>query len=67
MGICCMTQGAQIGAEGWDGERDGREVQEGGEMHISMADSCWYMTENHKNAVKQLSLNLKLLKMHAKY
>ena len=35
-----MTQGAQIGAEGWDGERDGREVQEGGEMHISMADSC---------------------------
>ena len=19
MGICCMTQGAQIGAEGWDG------------------------------------------------
>ena len=26
--------------EGWDGEGDGREVQEGGDICIPMADSC---------------------------
>ena len=26
--------------EGWEGERDGREVQEGGNICIPMADSC---------------------------
>ena len=26
--------------EGWDGERSGREVKEGGDICISMADSC---------------------------
>ena len=26
--------------EGWDGEGDGREVQKGGDICISMADSC---------------------------
>ena len=26
--------------EGWDGEEGGREVQEGGDMGIPMADSC---------------------------
>ena len=26
--------------EGWDGERDRREVPEGGNMGISMDDSC---------------------------
>ena len=26
--------------EGWDGEGDGREVQKGGDIRISMADSC---------------------------
>ena len=44
MGICCMTQGTQTGplrqAEGWGGERDGREVWEGGDKGIPMADSC---------------------------
>ena len=34
--------------EGWDGDGDGREVREGGDMGVPMADSCWYMTENHK-------------------
>ena len=52
MGICCMTQGTQTGAlwqaEGWDGEGDGREVQEEGDMGISMADSPWCMRESHK-------------------
>ena len=26
--------------EGWDGEREGREVQEGGDTCIPMSDSC---------------------------
>ena len=44
MGICCMTQGTQTGdlwqPRGWDGEAEGREVQEGGDMSVPMADSC---------------------------
>ena len=44
MGICCMTQRIQTKAdnnlEEWDGEGGGREVQEGGDMGVSMADSC---------------------------
>ena len=35
-----VKQGLYINLEGWDGERDGREVQEGGDTCISMADSC---------------------------
>ena len=31
--------------EGWDGVGGGREVREGGDMCIPMADSCWYMAE----------------------
>ena len=30
---------------GWDGEDGGRKVQEGGDIGISMADSCWCMAE----------------------
>ena len=44
MGIFCVFQETQTGAcislEGWDGEGDGREVQEGGDIGIPMADSC---------------------------
>ena len=29
-----------INLEEWDGERDGREVQEGGDIYIPMAESC---------------------------
>ena len=42
------SSGALQQAEGWDGEGDRREVQEGGDMGIPMSDSSWYMTENHK-------------------
>ena len=39
-----MAQETQTGAlfnlEGWDGEGDGREVQNGGDMCTSMPDSC---------------------------
>ena len=38
-----MSQETQTGLcinlEGWDGERDGREVQEGGDICMPMADS----------------------------
>ena len=44
MGICCMAQETQTGApyqpKGWDGEGNGRELQKGGDICISMADSC---------------------------
>ena len=44
MGICSMTQGTQTGVlwqpKGWDGEGGGREVQEGGDICIPLADSC---------------------------
>ena len=44
MGIFCMTQGTQTGAlgpaKGCGGEGDGREVQEGGDTGVPMADSC---------------------------
>ena len=51
MGICCMAQKTQTGAlyqpRGvvWGG--DGREVRKGGDTCISMADSCWGLTENN--------------------
>ena len=35
-----LKQRLCINLEGWDGERDGREVQEGGDICIPMADSC---------------------------
>ena len=35
-----FKQGLFINLEGWDKERDGREVQNGGDIHTPMADSC---------------------------
>ena len=35
-----LKQGLCINLEGWDGERDGREVQKGGDICTPMADSC---------------------------
>ena len=35
-----FKQALFINLEGWDGEGDGREVQEEGDICISMADSC---------------------------
>ena len=47
-----MVQETQTGAlyhpRGGDGEGDGTEVQKGGDICISMADSCWGWTENSK-------------------
>ena len=35
-----LKQGLCINLERWDGVRDGREVQKGGDICIPMADSC---------------------------
>jgi len=35
-----LKQGLCTNLEGWDGEGDGREVQEGEDICIAMADSC---------------------------
>ena len=35
-----LKQGLCDYVEGWEGEGDGREVQEGGDMGVPMADSC---------------------------
>ena len=44
MGICSMTLGAQTvlcdNLEGWDVVGGGREVQDEGNIHTPMADSC---------------------------
>ena len=34
-----LKQGLCINLEGWDGEGDGMEVHEGGDMGVPMADS----------------------------
>ena len=43
-----LKQGPCINLEVWDGDRDGREVQKGGDICVSMPDSCWDLTENSK-------------------
>ena len=43
-----LKQGLCINLEGWDGEGEEREVQEGRDICIPMADSCWSLAENSK-------------------
>ena len=43
-----LKQGLCDNLEGWDGEGDGRGVRDVGDIGVSMAGSCWCMTENHK-------------------
>ena len=43
-----LKQGLCINLEGWDVEGNGREVQEGGDICVPMADSCCGLTENNK-------------------
>jgi len=44
MGIFYMTQGTKqglcINLEEWDGEGNGREVQEEGDIYIPIVDAC---------------------------
>ena len=52
MGICYMSQETHTGAlyqprgVGWGGR--GEEFQNGGDVCIPMAGSCWGLTENSK-------------------
>ena len=51
MWICRVTQGIQSGAlqrpKGWGGEGSGREVHEGGDIGVPVADSCWCLAETN--------------------
>ena len=51
-----LKQGLCINLEGRDGERDGREVQEGGDICILTVDSRVYDRNQH-NIIKQLPFN----------
>ena len=42
--------------EGWDAEGGGREVQQGGDICVPVADSCGY-GRNQYNIGKQLSFD----------
>ena len=50
-----LKQGLCINLERWDGEGDGRQVQEEGDKSISMADSLRLDRKQQKQFVKQLS------------
>ena len=43
--------------EGWDGVGHRREIQEGGDLHIPVADSCGHMEEINTTVIKQSSSN----------
>ena len=43
-----LKQGLCFNLEGWDGEGDGREVKDGGNICIPMADSYGGLTEDNK-------------------
>ena len=43
-----LKQGLCNKLKGGLGEGDRKEVQEGGDMGVPMADFCWCMAENHK-------------------
>ena len=43
-----LKQGLWDNLEGGDEEGNVRDGQDGGDMDVPMADSCWHMTENHK-------------------
>ena len=51
-----LKQGPCDNLEGWDGEGDGREVQEGGLMGVPMADSCWCLAEKNTKFCKAIIL-----------
>ena len=43
-----LKQGLCVNLEGWDGEGDGKEFQNGGDICIPMVDSHWGLTKNNK-------------------
>ena len=51
-----LKQGLCINLEEWDGAGDRREVQEGGDIFIPMADSRGVLTENKTKFSKAIIL-----------
>ena len=47
--LACLAKNPKLvlcdNLEGWNGEGGGKEAQEGEDMCIPMADSCWCMAE----------------------
>ena len=70
MGICSLTPELKLvlcgNLEQWEGVRGGREIQEGMDMCIPIADSCWCMAETNSIA-KQFPLNYKQIKQESTY
>ena len=67
MGSLCVTQRAQTSAMlGWDGVGSGREIQEGGDICILMADSCCHMAEPTQHC-KAIILQIKFKKRNQWY
>ena len=56
-----MAQGIQMrpcnNLEGWNQEGDGREVQEGGDICIPMAEFILMVDRKQQNSVKRLTFN----------
>ena len=44
-----LKQGLCDNLERWDGEGDGREFGEGGNMGVLMTDSCWCLQKTRKS------------------
>ena len=55
-----FKQGFCNNLEGWDGEKDGREVQKERDICIPMADSMLRFDRKQQKPVKQLSFNKKI-------
>ena len=47
-----------VNIEEWDGIEGGREGQEGGNICIPMADSCWYIWQKPTQYYKAIILQL---------
>ena len=52
-------QGLCINLEGWDGEREGREFQKGGDVSTTYGWFMLRLDRKQQNSVKQLSFNKK--------
>ena len=48
--------------EGWDEVESGKEIQEGGDVCVPMADSCWCMAEITQYCKSILQLKIKFKK-----
>ena len=60
-----LTRCSVAAWSGWGRLGDGREVQEGGDICIPMADSCWYTAETN-TCCKAIILRLKIYNINQK-